>query len=150
MNTITDRIKEIYLESGVRSVNAFAKLCGIRQRSMDGYMKSEFQPKIGAIEKILCACPEYNREWLISGIGEKFNRNLVPEHADLSLYDTAENNSQEKPSGNDALIDEIRKSRERLIARMIRRLRYTAQLQDIEAMRIELASLVLDLQDEAK
>ena len=63
------RLKTFIKDTG-KTESAFARSCGIAQKTMNNYLRGQRKPSYEAIEKILLAYPQLSAEWLIRGNGE--------------------------------------------------------------------------------
>lgn len=75
-NTFIDRIKLI-MEREKENPNSFANAIGVKAASIYQLLNGKTNPSINTIEKIIKAFPSYNREWLITGLGQRETEIIV-------------------------------------------------------------------------
>ncbi|MDE5704046.1 MAG: hypothetical protein K2H70_04400 [Bacteroidales bacterium] len=88
--TVRDRLIR-FIEIKKISVRAFEKACSLS----NGYIRQlRSSPTVDKIESIICAFPELNRFWLLTGEGDMLNNNEFLEPANWIICDTASSSPQ--------------------------------------------------------
>lgn len=76
-NPRTQRLNEVFNESGRRSCAAFSKSIDANHRTALNYLDGMRLATNDFLEKVIEFYPQYNREWLLEGRGEKYNAAYV-------------------------------------------------------------------------
>lgn len=73
----TLRLREIIKESGHRSVLQWCKAYGMNQPTVSNYMSGFRVPSGDFLIDLASKVPQYNKDWILYGTGEKYNPQYV-------------------------------------------------------------------------
>ncbi len=95
MSGLVSRIKELMEDKSLTSKNLAAAI-GVQASTFSHYFSGRNSPSAKVVNKILATYPEINSDWLLRGIGPKYNTSTMPDNAATST--AAPSNSGHEPS----------------------------------------------------